>query len=178
MQLQLKFLSGNNMRFIKLALISVVFLFLLITAISLLLPSTVHVSRAIDMDAPFDTIYSRINDLNKWKSWFAGLDSANISLSKETTGKGATLTMNNMKVQIVESKPEQVRTLWQSGAKSLEGDFNVFKQQGSSVITLQWHFTQHVQWYPWEKFASIVSDKVLGPTMERSLDNLKKAVER
>jgi hypothetical protein len=34
-----------------------------------------------------------------------------------------------------------------------------------------------LKWYPWEKFASIIFDRQLGPYMERSLGNLKKLAE-
>lgn len=166
------------MRFIKLALISFVVLFLVITAISLLLPSTVNVSRAIDINAPIDSVYNNINDLSKWKNWYANYDSSNVTYSGKTAGEGSAITMNKTTVTILRSNPDQIQTLWRSGTKSLEGDFNFFHQQNSSQISVQWLFTQHVRWYPWEKFASIVSDKVMGPVMEKSLNNLKKVIEK
>ncbi len=162
------------MRFFKLGLISFLLLFLLITAISLLLPSTVHISRAIDISAPVDSVYANINDLAKWKRWFANYDSSVVTLSPHTTGAGATLTMNKTTVTIVESNDTTIRTIWKGGNKFLEGDFNLIKQKGSSQITVQWHFIQRVKWYPWEKFALIVSNKSIGLVMEQSLDNLKK----
>jgi hypothetical protein len=166
------------MRFIKLGLISAVFLFLVITAISLLLPSTINISRAIDVNAPYDSVYANLNDVSKWRNWVANYDSANTTISERSTGKGATITMNKTSVTITESRPDKIETSWTSGSKSLQGAFNIIKQQNSSLITVQWHFVQKAKWYPWEKFASIVSDKVMSPVMERSLDNLKKVVEK
>jgi len=166
------------MRFIKLGLISIVFLFLVITAISLLLPSTVNISRAIDINAPFNSVYDNINDVTKWKDWFANYDSSHTTFSRKTIGNGASITMNKTTVTITQNAPDKIKTVWLSGGKSLEGEFNIFKQNSSSVTTVQWHFTQHVKWYPWEKFASIVSDKVMSPAIEKSLDNLKKLVEK
>ena len=166
------------MRIIKLGLISAVFLFLVVTAISLLLPSTVNISRAIDVNAPFDTVYTNLNDLSNWKKWIAGYDSANTTISQPSTGKGAVINMNRSKVTILASDTNKVETLWTTGSKSLKGDFNIIRLQNSSIITVQWHFIQQVKWYPWEKFASIVSDKVMSPLMEKSLDNLKKVVEK
>jgi hypothetical protein len=166
------------MRFLKLAAISVVVLFLLITAMASLLPSTVHVSRAIDIDAPFDSIYANINDVTRWKHWIAHYDSSKASVSTHTIGKGAAITINNTRVSVLNSSKEKITTSWQTGSKSLDGEFNFFVQPGSTLVTVQWHFIHHVRWYPWEKFASIVSDKVMGPMMEQSLDNLKKVVEK
>lgn len=166
------------MRILKLGLISFFLLFLLITAISLLLPSTVHISRAIDISAPVDSVYANINDLGKWKRWFANYDSSSVTLSHNTSGVGATFTINKTTVSIVASNDTTIKTVWKGGNKILEGDFNVIKQVGSSQVTVQWHFIQRVQWYPWEKFALIISNKSIGSVMERSLDNLKKISEQ
>ncbi len=166
------------MRIIKLGLISAVFLFLAVTAISLLLPSTINISRAIDVNAPLYSVYANINNLTKWKNWLANYDSAKVSTSENPVGKGATITINKTIVTITANNPDKIETLWLSGSKSLIGEFNFIKHDNSSQVTVQWHFIQHVRWYPWEKFASIVSDKVMSPTMEKSLDNLKKLVEK
>ena len=166
------------MRFIKLGLISIVFLFFVVTAMSLLLPSTINISRAIDINAPMDSVYANINDVSNWKNWFANSNSTNTILSERSIGKGATIMVNKTTVTITETTPNKIKTTWQTGSKSLEGEFNIIKQSGSSQVTVQWHFTQQVKWYPWEKFASIVSDKVMSPAMEKSLDNLKRVVEK
>lgn len=165
------------MRVIKLGLISIVFLFVVVTAISLLLPSTIHISRAIDINAPRDSVYVNLSDLSRWKNWLANYDTSNTQLSAKTTGKGATIIINKTTISIVSGTADKIETAWLSGSKSLTGEFNIFKNQESSQLTVQWHFVQHVQWYPWEKFASIVSDKVMSPAMEKSLDNLKQLVE-
>lgn len=165
------------MRLIKLALLSAIFLFLVVTAISLLLPSTINISRAIDINAPIDSVYNNLNDLTKWKKWLAGYDSANTTISAKSSGQGAVLSMNKTTVTIIGSTKDKIESFWQSGSKSLKGEFNIFKNDNSSLVTVQWHFSQHVKWYPWEKFASIVTDKVMSPVMEKSLDNLKKLVE-
>lgn len=166
------------MRIIKLGLISAVLLFLLVTAMSLLLPSTINISKAIDIDAPGDSIYKNINDMSRWKNWFANYDSTQIAISKNPTGKGASLTMNRTTVIITESNKSKISTEWHSGSNTLDGEFNIIRQKNSTVVTVQWHFIQHVKWYPWEKFASIASNKVMTPLMEESLDNLKKLVEK
>ena len=166
------------MRFIKLGLISIVFFSLLLTGMSLLLPSTIHISRAIDINAPLNIVYTNINNIAKWKNWYADYDSSNATLSSVAVGKGAILTTNKATVTIIETSPLQIKALWQMGNNNaLPGEFN-FSQSNGSGTTLQWHFTQTVKWYPWQKFASIVSDKTIGPFMEKSLDNLKREAEK
>ena len=38
---------------------------------------------------------------------------------------------------------------------------------GQTIVEWTLHF--HMQWYPWEKLASMFYDKQLGPLMEKSL---------
>ncbi|HKG68295.1 MAG TPA: SRPBCC family protein [Segetibacter sp.] len=167
------------MRFVKLGLISIVFFFFLLTAFSLLLPSVTNISRAIDINAPADTVYSYINNILKWKSWYANYDSSLVSLSSATVGRNSSLTMDKTTVTIKEALPDKIKAVWQTGKnKPVAGEFNFITKDSSSFMTLQWNFTQKVKWYPWQKFASILSDKTLGPFMEKSLENLKKEAEK
>ncbi len=166
------------MKIIKLAAISIVGFFLLLTAFSLLLPSKVIISRAIDINAPLDTVYNMVNDLSKWQLWMDNYDSTPATLSPITSGTNASIKMGLVKVVINKAKPKQIEATWQSGENTpLPGSFNFISNDNFGHITLQWQFIQKVKWYPWEKFATIVSDNALGPYMEKSLDNLKKQVE-
>ena len=58
------------MRLIKLALLSFVFLFLLITGFSLFIPSTVRISRATGIMAPKEVIMKQVAEPGNWKNWF------------------------------------------------------------------------------------------------------------
>src|SRR3954449_2952998 len=97
------------MKFIKLGLISVVVFGLLLTAFSLLLPSQTNISRAIDINAPADSIYEYINNMEKWKEWYANYDSSSTSVSSVTVGKGATLSMNKTTATISEALPNKIK---------------------------------------------------------------------
>jgi hypothetical protein len=43
-------------------------------------------------------------------------------------------------------------------------------KEGTYVI--HWSFEQHVRWYPWEKFQTLLNEKVLGAKMEEELQHL------
>jgi hypothetical protein len=43
-------------------------------------------------------------------------------------------------------------------------------KEGTYVI--HWSFEQHVNWYPWEKFQTLLNEKVLGAKMEEELQHL------
>jgi hypothetical protein len=164
------------MRILKLALISFIVLFALATVISLLLPSSITISRAIDIYSSKDTVYAQINNLEQWKYWIENRDSLPVSVN---TTSHPTFVLGTTKAWITKSSKDQVATNWQVGkGQILPSEFNFIEQKGSTYITLQWKFVQKVKWYPWEKLASIVSDKILGQFIEASLDNLKRHVEQ
>ena len=166
------------MKIIKLAFISCIGLFLLVTAFSLLLPSNVIISRAIDINAPLDSVFPMVNDLSHWSAWMDNYDPSKTTISSIKQGKGASIQMDKVKVMINESGAKKILATWQSGdSRPLPGEFNFITGDSTGHLTVQWQFNQKIKWYPWEKFASIVSDKALGPYMEKSLDNLKNLVE-
>jgi hypothetical protein len=57
------------MRFVKLAIISAVVLFLITLGISSLIPSHVRISRAVNMHASQDSIIARVLNIQDWQGW-------------------------------------------------------------------------------------------------------------
>lgn len=166
------------MRIVKLGFISVVVLFGLITAMSLLLPSQVIISRAIDINRSFDTVYEAVTNLSKWKGWMDNYEADSTTISVPSKGPSSFIKMGKVKVDITALDSTKMEAKWQSAdSRPLPGSFNFIASANHQMVTVQWQFVQKVKWYPWEKFASITSDKVLGPYMEKSLDNLKKLME-
>ena len=166
------------MRLVKLGIISVVVLFGLITAMSMLLPTQVIISRAIDINKPMDSVYEVVTNLNRWHGWMDYYDAAVTSFSTPAKGKGAYIKMGKVRVDITAIEADKMDGIWQSADnRPLPGSFNFVSSNNRQTVTVQWQFIQKVAWYPWEKFASITSDKVIGPYMEKSLDNLKKLLE-
>ena len=66
------------MRVVKLAILSFIFLFLLVTVISLFIPSHIRISKATDINNTKDVVMGFITDPLKWKEWYPGADSLNI----------------------------------------------------------------------------------------------------
>ena len=167
------------MRFLKLFLISFVILFLVVTVIGLLFPSTVTVSRAIEINSPRDTIYKYLQDIKYWKLWMAGADTNTISfLSARTAGQGAVAKIGTGEVTMTRTTPDSIYTVWKSEKGNIQNSaFTTMPNLKDSNITVQWYFAQRLNWYPWERFGSMANDKILGPIMEQSFDKLKKVLE-
>jgi len=166
------------MKFIKLGVISGVMIFLVITALSLLLPSQIVVSRAVDINQPLDTVYAFVNNLNNWPKWMDNFDTTLQKISPNPRGKNAFIQTSEVTVTLTKVSNKKIEAIWQSGSrKQMPGEFNFYPAKGNTITTVQWQFIQKVKWYPWEKFASIATDKIISPYMEKSLDNLKQLAE-
>jgi hypothetical protein len=161
------------MRIIKLALISAVIIFLLMTAFSLLLPSHVRISRAINIAAPMEQITPYIADVGNWQQWNYLLTDTSIHITSITTGH---IKTNKLEIKILDIKKDSISSAWiQPDGKRFEGNFSFMP--ADSVTVVQWYFDFHLRWYPWEKIGSIVYDDRMGPPMEKSLTALKDFVE-
>ena len=144
------------MRFIKLGLISVVVFSLLITAFSLMIPSHVRISKAIDITVGRDTLLNQLSNTANWKNWYPGADSIQ-QLSEITTITDSTVIAKQSRA---------------------ESGWNLYDAGIPGTLTVQWYMDFHLRWYPWEKFSSLLLEKRYGPIMEKGLDNLKKLLEK
>ncbi len=157
------------MRFIKLILISVVALFVLMLFFSILMPSTVLVSRAIDINAPLDSIRYRVSDLNQWVYWVKGMRSNNVNIESAKKAQ-----LGNSIVTVIALTDSSVVMNWETNSSAIQkSTMRLISHPGTTVSTVQWQFEQHLNWYPWEKLGSFMNDKILGPMMEQNLLNLK-----
>jgi Polyketide cyclase / dehydrase and lipid transport len=168
------------MRFIKLFLISIVVLFLVMTALSSLLPAHLRMSRAIDISASKEKVFTLINDTKTWDTWNQFISNTaltNKSFSSPSTGSGAYITSDQLKIRIDKSSIDSITTSWnQSNAKRFTGGYNILELR-TGTITVQWYFDFTFKWYFWEKLSSLLYEKQLGPVMEESLTKLKETVE-
>ena len=167
------------MKLIKLAVISIVILFLVITGIGLLLPSTVRVTRNINIHATQDTLYRYVGDVKYWKLWMEGAkDSAIVFISKQTAGAGTKAMIGSQRMDMTKAGKSEVETVWESGNGRFQtGVFQLAGDSATGSTNLNWYFERQLNWYPWERLSAIASDKILGPGMEQSLDNLKAIFE-
>lgn len=165
-------------RFIKLAVISFVVFFCLITAIGLLFSPVVTVVRQATIQAPSEKLYPLIADTKNWHLWLADTTVKVLQVSSNTTGKGATVTINGKKVYITEVTPDYIESVWvlREGRVQTSG-FYLKKDEQTGGTIVQIHFSQKLPWYPWERIAAKLNEKILGPVLETNLERLKQAVE-
>jgi hypothetical protein len=153
------------MRLLKLALLSFIFLFGLITLISLLIPSHIRISKAVDLNPEKDSTYLLIANQDKWQLWHPAYKTSNNADQEkwlqETSWKK---TVQNDSLIIFE--------LQQKGKRPIINGWQFYRHANSQTTTLQWYMDFDLPWYPWEKFSSLFFEGTFGRMMENGLNNL------
>ena len=167
------------MRFIKLAIISFILIFLLITTISLFIPSHIRISKATDINNTKDAVMSYISNPDKWKYWFPGADSLQL-LFIEGKLKGIVLDSNSkegLMITMVNDSSVTATNIGPAVKRQLESGWTIYKSSDISSVTIQWYMDFKFRWYPWEKFSSLFYENIYGVEMEKGLQNLKQSAE-
>jgi len=152
-------------------------LFLLVTAISLFIPSHIRISKAINITASGDAVFEQINDPRKWKNWFPDLDSAKLYY-EEGVVKGVIIDDSSRQyIKITGITKGEVITELRAGPRTIISGWKMIDPAQPNSTTLQWYMDFHLRWYPWEKFASFLFEKSYGFKMEQGLNNIKKLLE-
>jgi hypothetical protein len=167
------------MRFLKLAAISLLAVFMLFTFIGLLMPSSVTVGRSQDIHASIDSVRFYTNDLNNWKYWINGADTANFKqLSSGTTIINSKVKLGIYTITIIKNDAKYITTVWQGeNSKAQVSNIKLYYNSNENATVVSWSFMQQLSWYPWERLGAMLHDKILGPSMEASLLKLKQVVE-
>ena len=169
------------MKFIKFAILGLVVLFVVLTALSLLFPSDLRVARVVNVAASKQKVYSAVSDFNAWKQWNKFLSPntlSNVRVSSPSDGMGAMLISDELNIREIAADYSGVLLKWSlKGGKEVDGGFQ-FSSTNTDSLTVVWYFDLHFRWYPWEKLGVFVYDRKLGPIMEESLTGLKQFVEK
>jgi Polyketide cyclase / dehydrase and lipid transport len=162
---------------IKLGFISLIVFFLIITGISLFIPSHIRISKATDINASKDSVVNQLNNPTNWKKWYPGADTAEFFMAE---GKIQGILTGDLKGLIITNSTDSSVTTANAGTNSKKGEsgWNIYDGRTPNTVTVQWYMDFHLHWYPWEKFSSLLLEKRYGAMMEQGLDKLKKLLEK
>lgn len=158
------------MKLLKLLLISLLVLATLITAISLLFPSKVVVSRAIEVTAPGSDIAYYVSDLNHWNAWMTEWKENKVTI------KDSTAYISTQTIQLIQATDSAAQFKWTASGQAPYDVLIEWVPLNKGNYVIHWSFTQNVHWYPWEKFQTLLNEKLLGYKMELELAKLKEAI--
>ena len=157
------------MRLIKLAFISFIVFFGIITAMSLLIPSHIRISKAVSISRT-DSVFYLINNVDQWPRWhpaFQGLDA------------GTALQASHIAVASVQKNDSLVSMSWQQAGKTpVLNTWELHRFGETDSVALQWYMDFHLKWYPWQKFNSLLYEKTYGTMMEQGLNNIKRILQQ
>ncbi len=157
------------MRIIKLAILSFVFLFIILTGITFLIPSDIRLSKVVSVQAPKDSIFSLIKNKDQWPKWHPSFNSNNPSSIQK---------LKEVKTTIVSENDSLLTMQWQVGdTKPVNNGWQLHKMGEDNDYTLQWFINFHSGWYPWEKLKTLFYENNYGKMMEQGLKNIKQQVQ-
>lgn len=165
------------MRILRFALLSCIVLFLIVVGISLFFPSQVRISRAVDIHASASLIHSQLSQPAQWRNWFPGVDTLPPILE---AGKVIGIKTPNGNALLL----QQVGALQVTAAGNVGSSidarmgWNMLGNSSASHRTVQWYMDFEFDWYPWEKFVSLLLEPRYGPLMEKGLQQLKNYCEQ
>ena len=172
------------MRLFKGFVLAVVGLLIMITIISLLIPSTVTTVRSVMINATPADVSKQVFDMQNWKRWHPMFisDSLSIKISQPSYGVNSYALWNSNakenKILVTEVSANLLRTQHQrTGENSIMNIITIVPIQDSTGIQVEWRTFMKLKWYPWEKFAGIFADEISGPGYEAALNNLKNLCE-
>ena len=162
------------MKYLKLAVFSIGSLFVLITLIGLLFPSRVTVMRAASINQTKDSVYAMLHDMGKWNQWLFDSSLQLKLLSTNSIGPGASAQVGGSKITITHDSAYYIESIWH-GSKSRDQicGWNLKSDAENPGTLVEWHYTQQLRWYPWERVGAVLNEKILGPSMDSSLAKLQ-----
>ena len=166
------------MRILKLIIISIISLLLIITIISLFIPSNLRIARAVHISSSKETVMEQLTNPVKWKNWYPDADSAKFFYAGGTI-KGLVLDEEKSRfLTLAKINNDEVVAEYHLPNKKIITGWQVTPSIDTSSVTVQWYMDFHLRWYPWEKFSSFVFEKIYNPQLEKGLNSLKKLLEK
>lgn len=169
------------MRFIKLILIALALFAMLLTGISMLMPSKSVTVRTVMVKAPADSIFKEVSDLNSWTGWQPFFRGNKNQVKINPSGKQAFWNQDHHGYDLRHLKDSAftvTMVLDSKGRQLMYYRISVGPVQNEDGVQVEWMAETSLAWYPWEKFSGMLSDAVTGPVYEQALQELKKYCER
>ncbi len=170
------------MKILRRILLFILIIALIVISVGFLLPGHIHVERKILISASPESVFNQINTLKNWEKWSPWLQSdpsMQLVFSGPESGSGATYkwissdkNIGKGSLAIISSEPPDSLTViidYGENGKST-GKFLLAKtDQGTNVI---WNFDSDLGINPLSRWFGLLSDRMIGPDLERGLLNL------
>ena len=166
------------MRIIKPFLIGIIGLFLFSLLLSLLIPSSVKVSRTVIVNDTVSKVYAQVADFHNWKNWHPMFASKEVTIN--FLNKDCDVLYNNKTTHLIFTAADSTSIkflLKAEGENDIENEIVIQSLPQQKVTQVEWRSITKLRWYPWDKFYGIFIDKLTGPGYESALNGLKTYME-
>ncbi|MGD2116738.1 MAG: SRPBCC family protein [Chromatiales bacterium] len=162
-------------------------LIILLALIGLLLPQRAHVERSITIQATTSQVFKHINGMkafHQWSPWTALDPDTNYEFTGPDTGIGSKMLWASGSDQVGQGS-QVITAMVENRSVTTELEFGE-DAGGSAAFQLQetdagthvtWSFYTEFGWDLFSRYVGLFLDKLLGPSYEKGLMNLKAQVE-
>jgi hypothetical protein len=172
------------MQKIKMIGVGMAGLFILLTIIGLIIPSSVKISRGVIIDADSVQVVQVIKDVKTWPKWMIWMQSERGSLiqfsnlnnqsavewrSVDVKEKGRIILTgaNTDLIEMIHEFP---------GMNAAKGGIRI-RSVGQHQTEVLWMLEYPLRWYPWERFEGIFMDSMIGGALEKALNDLSEYMQ-
>lgn len=160
------------MKVIKLAVLSFIILFILVTGFSLFIPGNIKISKATNIASTDTSVFRQIENLAAWRQWHPALKE--IPENEFELLNFSAIKIKGTTIEVKERKTDELlAAISKNGSTPIINNIKIIRHQQGDSSTLQWYMGFSLKWYPWEKFKTLFYENFYGVQMEQGLQNLK-----
>ncbi|RKD91805.1 SRPBCC family protein [Mangrovibacterium diazotrophicum] len=175
------------MKILKKILLTVIILALVFVIIAWFLPQNIEINRQIKIDAPARVVFNQVNDLRSWQKWavWNQIDpDMKISYEKLGIGQGAGYHWESENEQVgkgslfIETSVPYDSILIQlsfDGHGDAQAPFYFTEENKQTNVS--WSFKTDLGNNPLLRWMGLLFDSMIGPDLEKGLENLKVVAE-
>jgi len=174
------------MKFLKTLLIILLALIALVMLVAAFLPSTVVVSRSVEINKPVEEVFayvSRYRERQQWDPWLEQDPGAKVTISDPDSGVGSSYAWDgevigsgNMVIEALEANKSVTAKLNFVNPQPMSADVMWDLKATANGTRATWSFSSSLH-YPIGRIMGLFMDQLLGPDFEKGLANLKELIE-
>ena len=166
------------MKLLKGVLFGAIGLFLIMTLLSLLIPSNIRISRTVIINDTTGKVINQVSNIKNWSNWHPMFTAQGVTVTN--LSNGCDIIYNNKTTHLVleSANSNSVKfSLKADGENDIVNEILAMPIPQQNAMQVEWSAYVKLHWYPWEKFYGIFVDKLSGPGYEAALNGLKKYIE-
>jgi hypothetical protein len=170
-----------GIKILRLIIISIISLFLVLTIISLFIPSDIRLAKLVNIQTVADSVWPQLNNMKNWKNWYPGMKDTSgqdLRVLDSSNGRITKIRLNKMIIRLNPEQGDEITASLEKGKRHNKMGWNVTSYPQADFVTVQWYMDVHLKWYPWQKFASLLFEKMYNTQLERGLQDLKTYLEQ